>query len=80
MQLTTHSACCPSTEDFNDWLQVIRSEYAEMPGLHLSRRQAQRMWGLDEQCCQALLDTLESAHVLKLTASGSYVKAGGGCR
>ena len=80
MQLIAHAACCPSGQEFNDWLQVIRSEYAEMPGLHLSKLQAQRLWGLDGECCQQLLDTLESAHVLKRTANGSYVKLGGGCR
>lgn len=70
---TDTSPCCPPAE-FNDWLQLIRSEYAEMPGLHLSMRQAQRLWALDALSCQALLDRLESAGVLKRTATGNYVR------
>ena len=70
MQRITHTALCSSRE-----LQLIRSEYAEMPGLHLSRRQAQRLWGLDPARCQALLDALESAHYLKRTANEAYVRA-----
>jgi hypothetical protein len=62
-------------EEFDEWLQLIRSEYAEMPGLQLSRRQAQRLWSLDAENCQALLDTLESAHYLKRTATDAYMRA-----
>ena len=29
-------------------LRQVRSEYLEMPGLRLTRRQAQRLWGLDD--------------------------------
>src|SRR5688572_20900769 len=32
-------------------LHRIFSEYLEMPGLRLTRRQAQRLWGLDEETC-----------------------------
>lgn len=63
------------TDDFNDWLQLIRAEYAEMPGLHLSTRQAQRLWGLDRGRCQALLDALETARFLRRTATEAYVRA-----
>ena len=34
-------------ENVCDWVRLVKSEYAEMPGLHLSKRQAQRMWNLD---------------------------------
>ena len=61
--------------DLDDWLQLIRAEYAEMPGLRLSRRQAQRLWGLDAERCQALLDRLESARYLKRTARNAYMRA-----
>jgi hypothetical protein len=66
-------------DEFADWLQLIRSEYAEMPGLHLSKRQAQRLWGLDAECCQALLDALEAARYLKRTANDAYTRADIGC-
>ncbi|GAC1472972.1 MAG: hypothetical protein PVSMB7_26320 [Chloroflexota bacterium] len=45
-----------------------------MPGLHLSKLQAQRLWHLDTECCQALLDALESARYLTHTATGAYVR------
>ena len=30
-----------------DWAQLVRAEYLEVPGLTLTRDQAQRLWGLD---------------------------------
>jgi Fic family protein len=36
----------------------IRSEYLEMPGLSLTARQAQRLFGADEHTCVALLEDL----------------------
>ncbi|MGE5243760.1 MAG: sigma 54-interacting transcriptional regulator [Betaproteobacteria bacterium] len=39
-------------------LDRIYIEFLEMPGLHLTRRQAQRLWGLDEQTCLQVLDYL----------------------
>jgi len=42
-------------------LRRIRSEYLEMPGLCLTLKQAQRLWGLNEATCreamQLLVDT-----------------------
>ncbi len=70
----------PFRYEFDEWLRLIQSEYEEMPGLHLSKRQAQRLWCLEADCCQALLDALESAHVLKRTANGVYVRADVGWR
>jgi hypothetical protein len=85
MQLITHTSLSSSRQEFSsseessDWLQLIRSEYAEMPGLHLTARQAQRLWGLDAAHCQALLDTLESQRYLKRLANHVYVRAALGC-
>ena len=85
MQLITHTAPASSrmnfssSEEFSDWLQLMRSEYAEMPGLHLTARQAQRLWGLDAPRCQALLDALESQCYLKRIGNQVYVRAALGC-
>jgi len=62
-------------EHFSDWVQLIQSEYFEMPGLHLSKRQAQRLWNLDRQSTDVIFDALESAHFLRLTPNGTYVRA-----
>jgi hypothetical protein len=75
MQSASTSIPSYSRDEFEDWLQLIRSEYAEMPGLHLSKRQAQRLWGLDAENCQALLDALESNHYLRRTEKEMYIRA-----
>ena len=60
------------------WLQRIRAEYQEMPGLSLSKVQMQKMWGLDPFVCDALVDTLVAAQVLRRTTAGAYVVHGTG--
>ena len=37
---------------------LIRSEYLEIPGLHLTRNQVLRLWRLDAVMCDALLQAL----------------------
>jgi hypothetical protein len=39
-------------------LHRIRSEFDEMPGLQLTARQAQRLWGLDADTCHHVLTSL----------------------
>ena len=60
----------------NDLLRVIRAEYREMPGLHLTIRQAQRLWGLDAPTCAAMFDALVAARFLRRTHRDAYVLAG----
>ena len=55
-------------------LRRIRAEYEEMPGLHLTLPQAQRLWQLDAARCAALLEALVDVHFLKRTATGGYVR------
>jgi hypothetical protein len=55
------------------WLNRIRAEYREMPGLSLTQPQMRRLWGFEPQACAALVDALVTAHVLRRTAEGSYV-------
>ena len=59
-----------------DWLRLIRAEYLEMPGLHLTKPQVQRLWGLEPHTCGALLDALVAAEFLKKTHRQAYVLAG----
>jgi hypothetical protein len=58
-----------------DWLTLIRAEYSEIPGLHLTKRQAQRLWSLDDHACDTLLSTLEAQKFLRRTPNGGYVRA-----
>ena len=52
----------------------IRAEYLEMPGLRLTREQAQRLWGLDADTCQQFLELLTSERFLDLRANGTYAR------
>jgi hypothetical protein len=53
-------------------LDRIRGEYLEMPGLRLTRAQAQRLWGLDRQTCADVLDLLIGTNFLHPTGDGKY--------
>lgn len=55
-------------------LQRVCGEFLEMPGLRLTRQQAQRLWGLDEQTCVTLLDYLVEARFLFRLSSGAYTR------
>ena len=58
-----------------DWLHLIRAEYLEIPGLHLTKQQVRRLWDLDQAMCEALLDALVDARFLRRTHNGGYVRA-----
>jgi hypothetical protein len=60
----------------HDWLRLIQAEYLEMPGLHLTKPQVQRLWKLEPHMCDALLDTLVAAEFLKKTPLDAYVLSG----
>jgi hypothetical protein len=57
-------------------------EFIEMPGLRLTRQQAQRLWGLDEPTCTELLDYLVDVNFLARRAGESYGRVADGavCR
>jgi hypothetical protein len=59
-------------------LQRIQGEYVEMPGLRLTVAQAQRLWGLDRDVCNALLGALVDTKFLAQTRDGAYVRTEGG--
>jgi DNA-binding IclR family transcriptional regulator len=59
----------------SDWLELIRAEYLEIPGLHLTRTQFQRLWNLDDVTCDSLLQTLIDRGFLRQTDAGGYVRA-----
>lgn len=62
-------------EDFCDWVRLIQAEYAEMPGLRLSKRQAQRLWNLDARSTEVIFTALESAQYLKRMPNDIYIRA-----
>lgn len=56
------------------WLPIVRGEFLEVPGLHLTKPQVRRLWGLDPSTCDALLDTLVNRGFLKQTHNGSFAR------
>ena len=58
------------------WLELIQAEYREMPDLTLNKVQMQRLWGFDAFTCDALVDALVAAQVLRRTTNGSYMTRG----
>ncbi len=63
-----------TTAALHELLQRIESEYREMPGLSVTARQAERLWGLDTTTCAFVLMTLIQRGILKRTPSGTYVR------
>jgi hypothetical protein len=53
----------------------ICCEYKEMPGLRLTTKQAQRLWGLDPATCGDVLRELVASSFLSCSTDGYYTKA-----
>jgi hypothetical protein len=62
-----------------DCVQRIRAEYLDLPGLSLTARQAQRLWNLDSETCQRVLDLMIRDNFLRRTPQAQYVR-GDWCR
>lgn len=52
----------------------VTSEYLEMPGLQLTGRQAQRLFGLDGPQCERILAALVASGFLVLRTDGRYAR------
>jgi hypothetical protein len=61
---------------FKHSLFLVQAEYLEMPGLKLTKRQVRRLWSLDADVADRLLNVLVSARFLHRTGRGSYKLAG----
>jgi hypothetical protein len=53
----------------------VRAEFVEMPGLRLTVPQAMRLWGLERDECQRVVDALLQSAFLQLTPKGEVIKA-----
>jgi hypothetical protein len=56
-----------------DWVQIVRAEFLEFPGLNLTKKQVQRLWGLDPDTCDAVLEALVATRFLRRIHDG-YVR------
>lgn len=57
-----------------EWIEVIRADYREMPGLILTLAQAQRLWSLDAATCEGILEQLMYSGFLRRTRDGRYCR------
>jgi hypothetical protein len=53
----------------------IESEYREMPGLQLTAPQMQRMWCLDGDTCEVVIDLLVTHGTVVRTRADAYARA-----
>jgi hypothetical protein len=67
-----------STELSSDTLLRICGEFLEMPGLQLTERQAQRLWGLEPGVCHAMLEELVTLGFLCHRARDTYARTSDG--
>jgi hypothetical protein len=58
-----------------DAAELLRMEYAEMPGLALTAWQAQRLCNLSSDVCDTALRTLLDAGFLRTSTDGVYRRA-----
>ena len=56
-------------------LHRVRSEFLEMPGLRLTPAQAARLWAVDRQTSERILDGLTMAGFLFRNREGGYLRA-----
>ena len=67
--------------DRRDWTsrqnldRRIAAEFAEMPGMTLTLRQAGRLLGMPITICERVLGTLITGGLLRYTKDGQYVRA-----
>lgn len=63
----------PCCADVTHWLLQIEAECRDMPGLQLTERQMQRLWGIDGQSCSEIVAALVATGILRETAEHAYV-------
>ena len=66
---------CGTDIAVRDWMDLIRAEYLEMPGLSLTEPQFERMWNLAPDLAARLLGELQRLCFLRRTKKGTYVRA-----
>jgi len=76
--LTLTDTGTPHHPAISYWLRLIQAEYREMPCLSLTKVQMKRLWGLEGFVCDALVDALVEARVLRRRRDGAYVAIGSG--
>jgi len=55
-------------------LHRVRSEFMEMPGLRLTIAQAARLWAVDRETSERILDGLTAGGFLARNKDGAYLR------
>ena len=55
------------------FIEIVQTEYREMPGLRLTKPQVRRFLGIDVLTCDVVLDELERQRFLRRTSKDVYV-------
>jgi hypothetical protein len=61
--------------EFEAIVRRVQCEFVEMPGLQLTPAQATRLWGLERDACQAVINALVASSFLRWTSSGAVTRA-----
>ena len=56
-------------------IDLVRAEYAEMPGLSVTPVQAARLWAVDRATCDEVFRRLIAMGVIRRTRRGTLVRA-----
>ena len=56
-------------------LERVRGEFNEMPGMQLTMAQAARLWGMDQNVCRAVIESLVDCSFLRWTSTGTVIRA-----
>jgi hypothetical protein len=57
-----------------EWIDRVRAEYLEMPGLALTRLEMRRMWLFDASLCDAVVDALVASRFLAHLPNNTYAR------
>ena len=55
------------------YIELVQTEYREMPGLQLTKSQMRRFLGIDVLTCDEVIDRLERQRFLRRTRRDVYV-------
>ncbi len=58
-----------------DWVERVRAEYLEMPGLTLTSCQMRRLWLFDKSVCDAVAAALVTSGFLRRRPDDTYARA-----
>jgi DNA-binding IclR family transcriptional regulator len=65
------------TSDSPRTIRMIRAEFEEMPGMHLTLAQAARLWDMPREACERVLEHLVGTGFLVRHRSRTYARRAG---